>query len=35
VHSRAVHPDIMEFVAGHDSVRTFRLSTSTLGAGDV
>ena len=33
VHSRATHPDIVELVVYEDSVRTFRISTNTLGAG--
>jgi CxxC motif-containing protein (DUF1111 family) len=35
VHSRATNPDIMELVAFEDDVRTFRISTNTLGAGFV
>ncbi len=35
IHSRATHADIVERVAAQDSVRTLRLSTSTLGAGFV
>jgi len=35
VHSRATHPDIVERVAYEDSIRTFRISTNTLGAGYV
>jgi CxxC motif-containing protein (DUF1111 family) len=35
VHSRATSPDLVEPVAYLDSVRTFRLSTSVLGAGFV
>jgi CxxC motif-containing protein (DUF1111 family) len=35
VHSRATHPAIMELVAFEDDVRTFRVSTNTLGAGFV
>jgi CxxC motif-containing protein (DUF1111 family) len=35
IHSRATHPDIVERVAFEDDIRTFRLSTSTLGAGFV
>jgi hypothetical protein len=35
VHSRATHPDIMELVAFEDDIRTFRISTNTLGAGFV
>jgi len=33
IHSRATHPDIVERVAFEDDVRTFRISTNTLGAG--
>ena len=33
VHSRATHPNIVEVVAFEDDVRTFRISTNTLGAG--
>ena len=33
VHSRATNPAIMELVAFEDDVRTFRISTNTLGAG--
>ena len=33
VHSRATHPDIVEPVVYEDSIRTFRISTNTLGAG--
>jgi CxxC motif-containing protein (DUF1111 family) len=33
IHSRATHADIMELVAFEDDVRTFRISTNTLGAG--
>ena len=33
VHSRATHPNIVELVAFEDDVRTFRISTNTLGAG--
>ena len=33
VHSRAIHPDITELVAFEDDVRTFRISTNTLGSG--
>jgi CxxC motif-containing protein (DUF1111 family) len=33
VQSRAIHPDIVERVASEDDVRTFRMSTSTLGSG--
>jgi CxxC motif-containing protein (DUF1111 family) len=35
VHSRATHPDIVERVAYEDSIRTFRISTNTLGDGYV
>jgi len=35
VHSRATNPQIMELVAFEDDVRTFRISTNTLGAGFV
>jgi CxxC motif-containing protein (DUF1111 family) len=35
VHSRATHADIVERVAYEDNIRTFRLSTSTLGDGYV
>jgi CxxC motif-containing protein (DUF1111 family) len=35
VHSRATHPDIVEPVVYEDSIRTFRISTNTLGAGFV
>jgi hypothetical protein len=35
VHSRAIHPDIAELVAFEDDVRTFRISTNTLGSGFV
>lgn len=35
IHSRATHPDIVERVDSDDDVRTFRMSTSTLGAGFV
>jgi CxxC motif-containing protein (DUF1111 family) len=35
VHSRATNPAIMELVAFEDDVRTFRISTNTLGAGFV
>lgn len=35
VHSRAIHPDIVEPVVYEDSIRTFRISTNTLGAGYV
>jgi len=33
IHSRATHPDIVERVAFEDDVRTFRISTNTLGDG--
>jgi CxxC motif-containing protein (DUF1111 family) len=33
VHSRATHQNIVEVVAIEDDVRTFRISTNTLGAG--
>jgi len=33
IQSRAIHPDIMERVAFQDSIRTFRISTNTLGNG--
>ena len=35
VHSRATHPDMIEAVAVRDEVRTFRISTNTLGSGFV
>jgi CxxC motif-containing protein (DUF1111 family) len=35
VHSRATNPAIMELVAFEDDIRTFRISTNTLGAGFV
>jgi len=35
VHSRATNPEIVERVAFEDNVRTFRISTNTLGAGYV
>jgi CxxC motif-containing protein (DUF1111 family) len=35
VHSRATDPEIMGLVAFEDDVRTFRISTNTLGAGFV
>ena len=35
LHSRATNPDIMELVAFEDDVRTFRISTNTVGAGFV
>ena len=33
IHSRATHQEIVERVAFEDDVRTFRISTNTLGAG--
>jgi CxxC motif-containing protein (DUF1111 family) len=33
VHSRAIHPNIVEVVTVEDDIRTFRISTNTLGAG--
>jgi CxxC motif-containing protein (DUF1111 family) len=33
IHSRATHEEIVERVAFEDDVRTFRISTNTLGAG--
>jgi CxxC motif-containing protein (DUF1111 family) len=33
VHSRATHPNIVEVVTVEDDIRTFRISTNTLGAG--
>ncbi len=33
IQSRAIHPDIVERVAFEDGVRTFRISTNTLGNG--
>jgi CxxC motif-containing protein (DUF1111 family) len=33
VHSRATHADMVEVVAVQDDIRTFRISTNTLGAG--
>jgi CxxC motif-containing protein (DUF1111 family) len=33
VHSRATHADMVEVVAAQDDIRTFRISTNTLGAG--
>src|SRR5262245_58806834 len=33
IQSRATHPDITELVAVEDDIRTFRISTNTLGAG--
>jgi CxxC motif-containing protein (DUF1111 family) len=33
VHSRATHPDIVERVFFEDNIRTFRISTNTLGSG--
>ena len=35
IHSRATHHEIVERVAFEDDVRTFRISTNTLGAGFV
>jgi CxxC motif-containing protein (DUF1111 family) len=35
IHSRATHPNIVERVTFEDDVRTFRISTNTLGAGFV
>jgi CxxC motif-containing protein (DUF1111 family) len=35
IHSRATHPEIVERVAYEDGVRTFRISTNTLGDGYV
>jgi CxxC motif-containing protein (DUF1111 family) len=35
IQSRATHPDITELVALEDDIRTFRISTNTLGAGFV
>jgi CxxC motif-containing protein (DUF1111 family) len=35
IQSRAISPDILERVAFEDGVRTFRISTNTLGAGFV
>ena len=35
VHSRATHPDIVERVNFEDDIRTFRISTNTLGSGFV
>jgi CxxC motif-containing protein (DUF1111 family) len=35
VHSRAIHPDIVERVIFEDDIRTFRISTNTLGNGFV
>ncbi|HUQ51160.1 MAG TPA: di-heme oxidoredictase family protein [Gammaproteobacteria bacterium] len=35
VHSRAIDPDIVEVVNFEDDIRTFRISTNTLGAGYV
>ena len=35
IHSRATNPQIVERVAFEDDVRTFRISTNTLGAGFV
>jgi CxxC motif-containing protein (DUF1111 family) len=33
IHSRGTNPDVVERVAAGDGVRTFRISTNTLGAG--
>jgi len=33
IHSRATHPNVVERVAFEDDVRTFRISTNTLGDG--
>jgi CxxC motif-containing protein (DUF1111 family) len=35
IHSRAIHPDALERVTPQDDVRTFRISTNTLGNGFV
>lgn len=35
IQSRAIHPDIVEKVSQDDNVRTFRISTNTLGGGFV
>ena len=35
VHSRATYEDLVEVVATEDDIRTFRISTTTLGAGYV
>jgi CxxC motif-containing protein (DUF1111 family) len=35
IHSRATYPEIVEHVAFEDDVRTFRISTNTLGLGYV
>lgn len=35
IHSRATHPDIVERVNDEDTIRTFRISTNTLGDGFV
>src|SRR6188508_2302941 len=35
VHSRATHPNIVEPINFEDDIRTFRISTNTLGAGFV
>lgn len=35
IHSRATHPDIVERVYWEDDIRTFRISTNTLGNGFV
>jgi CxxC motif-containing protein (DUF1111 family) len=33
IHSRATHPDIVEYVSVEDKVHAFRISNSTLGSG--
>jgi CxxC motif-containing protein (DUF1111 family) len=35
IHSRAIHPDVMEQISPEDNTRTFRISTNTLGNGFV
>jgi CxxC motif-containing protein (DUF1111 family) len=35
IHSRATHPEIVERIAFEDDIRTFRISTNTLGSGFV
>ena len=35
IHSRAIHPEIVERAAARDVIRTLRLSTNTLGSGFV
>jgi CxxC motif-containing protein (DUF1111 family) len=35
IQSRATHPDVVERVAFEDDIRTFRISTNTLGSGYV